>query len=77
MVGMKTKVRDATLHEIIAWCEQIADKELDMYRAAYGDDRQAIAVRGAYWAVAAHCREMLVHGGSMPLEVENQSEDAK
>ena len=54
-----TTDKEKTLREIIAWCEQVADKELDMYRAAYGDDRQAIAVRGAYWAVAAHCREML------------------
>lgn len=47
------------LREIIDWCEQVADKQYDMYRAAYGDERQAIKVRGAYWVVAAHCREML------------------
>lgn len=55
-----TTEKEKTLREIIAWCEQAADKQCDM-RRAYGDDRQAIAVRGAYWEVASHCREMLEH----------------
>lgn len=54
-----TTEKDKTLREIIAWCEQEAEKQWGMYRAAYGDKRHAIAVRGAYWAVAAHCRGMI------------------
>lgn len=54
-----TTEKEETLREIIAWCEQEADKQFDTYRAAYGDERQAITVRGAYWVVACHCREML------------------
>lgn len=78
MVDRKTEARDATLHEIIDWCEQVADKKWDVYRAAYGDERvRAGAAGDAYWAVAGYCREMLGHGGTMPLEVENQAEDAK
>ena len=70
--------KDKTLQEVIAWCEQEADKQNDLYRTTYGDDRmRADAAGDAYWAVAGHCREMLGYGGSMPLEVENQSEDAK
>lgn len=53
-----TSEKEQTLREIIDWCEQQADKQYDMYRA-YEDERQAIAVRGAYWVVACHCRQML------------------
>lgn len=54
-----TTEKEKMLREIITWCEQVAGKEFDMYRAVYGDERYAIAVRGAYWAVAAHCRGMI------------------
>lgn len=78
MADKEAGARDATLHEIIYWCEQVADKQYDLYRTTYGDERvRAGAAGGAYLAVAGYCREMLGHGGSMPLEVENQSEDAK
>ena len=70
--------KDKTLHEIIAWCEQEADKQNDLYRTTYGDDRvRADAAGDAYWAVAGHCREMLGYGDTMPLEVPNQAKDAK
>ena len=70
--------KDKTLQEVIAWCEQEADKQNDLYRTTYGDDRvRADAAGDAYWAVAGHCREMLGYGGTMPLEVPNQAEDAK
>lgn len=78
IVNRETGTRDAKLHEIIDWCEQEAEKQWDVYRTIYGDDRvRADASGDAYWAVAGHCREMLGHGVSMPLEVENQAEDAK
>lgn len=78
MMATNVTEKDKTLHEIIAWCEQVADKKWDVYRAAYGYERvRAGAAGDAYWAVAGYCREMLGHGGSMPLEVENQSEDAQ
>lgn len=70
--------KDETLHEIIDWCEQEADKQYDLYRTTYGDDRVRTDAAGdAYWAVAGHCREMLGYGGGMPDEVPNQSEDGE
>jgi hypothetical protein len=70
--------KDKTLHEIIAWCEKEADKQNDLYRTTYGDDRvRADAMGEAYYAVACHCREMLGYGGTMPIEVPNQAEDTK
>ena len=78
MADKEAGARDATLHEIMAWCEQEADKQYDLYRTTYGDERlSADAAEYAFEAVAEHCWEMLGHGGSMPLEVENQSEDAQ
>lgn len=57
-----TTEKAETLREIIAWCEQAADKQWDVYRAAYGDERvRAGAAGDAYWSVAGYCREMLGH----------------
>lgn len=70
--------KDQTLQEVIEWCEQEADKQGDKYRTTYGDERlRADAAGDTLERVAAHCREMLGYGGNMPLEVPNQSEDAK
>lgn len=70
--------KDATLHEIIRWCEQEADKQADTYRGSYGEERMRADVAGdTFTRVAAHCRNMLGYTGTMPLEVENKAEDAK
>lgn len=70
--------KDATLHEIIQWCEQEADKQADTYRGSYGEERiRADAAGDTFTRVAAHCRNMLGYTGSMPLEVPNQSADAQ
>lgn len=73
-----TTEKEKILREIIAYCEQEADKQNDLYRTTYGDERvRADAAGDAYWAVAGHCNTMLGSSGSMQLEVENQSENAK
>ena len=52
--------KEKTLREIIAYCEQEADKQNDLYRTTYGDERvRADAAGDAYWAVAGHCREII------------------
>lgn len=74
--------KDKTLQEIIDWCEQLAAECLRLASAllmqhdmdAYGVVRGQV---NAYEKTADHCRSMLGYGGSMPLEVPNQSEDAK
>lgn len=70
--------KDAILHEIIRWCEQEADKQADMYRSSYGEERVRADTAGdTFTRVATHCRNMLGYAGSsMPLEVPNQSVDA-
>lgn len=71
--------KDATLHEIIQWCEQEADKQADTYRSSYGEERvRADSAGNTFTRVAAHCRNMLGYtNSSMPLEVPNQSADAQ
>ena len=62
--------KDATLNEIIQWCEAhhiTRVSEHDMFARGYN---QAID------NVATHCRNQLGFTGHMPLEFTNQSEDA-
>ena len=62
--------KDATLREIIDWCDThhiIRVSEHDMFARGYN---QAID------NVATHCRNQLGYTGHMPLEVPNQSEGA-
>ena len=62
--------KDATLREIIDWCDAhyiIRVSERDMFARGYN---QAID------NVATHCRNQLGYTGHMPLEVPNQSEQA-
>ncbi len=55
-----TTEKEKILREIIAWCEQEADKQNDLYRTTYGDEcERADAAGDAYWAVAGHCREII------------------
>ena len=62
--------KDATLNEIIRWCEAhhiTRVSERDMFARGYN---QAID------NVSTHCRNQLGYTGYMPLEVPNQSEGA-
>ena len=62
--------KDATLREIIDWCDQrhvTPVSNNDMYTSGYNQ---------ALENVAAHCRKRLGYSGVMPLEVPNQSEQA-
>ena len=74
--------KDETLHEIIAWAEQsrkIALHSANRSRLEHADVRVSWEEGrvSAFDDIVAHCKDMLVYSGSMPLEVENQSEDAK
>lgn len=76
--------KDKTLNEIIDWCEQMEADGLRLASArlmqhdtsAYG----VMVMQGqvsAYEKTADHCRSLLGYSGSMPSEVQNQSEDTK
>lgn len=52
--------KEKILREIIAWCEQEADKQNHLYLTTYGDERvRADAAGDAFYAVAGHCREII------------------
>ena len=74
--------KDETLNEIIDWAlswnvmlaYDAKIKEMEGYAlqaAWYG------GMAESYGNVMEHCKAMLGYSGHMPLEVENQSEDAK
>lgn len=73
--------KDATLKQVIDWCKSMqADINLYLAGANWLDPVSRIAElskRKAYGKVIEYCEAMLGYSGSMPLEVENQSEDAK
>lgn len=74
--------KDKTLNEIIDWCEHMEADGLRLANAlmtkhdmpAYGVMQGQIS---AYEKTADHCRSLLGYSGSMPSEVQNQSEDTK
>lgn len=73
--------KDRTLNEIIEWCEQREIRGLRLANALLQKhDMAAYAVVkaqiDAYHKTAEHCCSLLGYSGSMPVEVENQSEDA-
>ena len=73
--------KDRTLNEIIEWCEQREIRGLRLANALLQKhDVAAYAVVkaqiDAYHKTVEHCRSLLGYFGSMPVEVENQSEDA-
>lgn len=73
--------KDRTLNEIIEWCEQREIRGLRLANALLQKhDLAAYAVVkaqiDAYHNTAEHCYSMLGYSGSIPVEVENQSEDA-
>lgn len=82
MMAVNVTEKDKTLNEIIDWCEQMEANGLRLASAllmqhdmaAYGVMQGQIS---AYEQTADHCRSMLGYSGSMPSEVQNQSEDTK
>lgn len=79
---MAVTEKDKTLNEIIDWCEQLTADGLRLASAllmkhdmaAYGVVHGQVS---AYEKTAAHCRSMLGYSGSLPSDVQNQSEDTK
>ena len=73
--------KDETLKQIIDWCKSMqADINLYLSGALWLDPVSRVmelSKREAYGKVTDYCESMLGYSGSMPLEVENQSEDAK
>lgn len=71
--------KDKTLQEVIDWCKTYQRELVEKY----GAETQPLIVlmlksmRTVLGDVITHCDDMLGYGGSMPLEVSNQSEDAK
>lgn len=71
--------KDKTLNEVIDWCKTYQRELVEKY----GTETQPLMVimlKGMITVlgdVITHCDDMLGYGGSMPLEVPNQAEDAK
>jgi hypothetical protein len=73
--------KDKTLNKIIAWCEQCSKAAQD---ATAISNRKGHFDTGtwhhgrmtAFHEIEQYCESMLGYSGSMPLEVEHQSEDA-
>ena len=81
MMATNVTQKDATLKDVISFCKERRDDE-NKYAVEHlwlGDmiltwNRARVQ---AYEDIIAYCESMLGYGGSMPLEVPNQSEDAK
>lgn len=73
--------KDETLKQVIDWCKSMrGDINLYLSGAHWLDPVSQVmelSKRKAYGKVIEHCESMLGYSGSMPLEVENQSEDAR
>lgn len=74
--------KDETLNAVIAYCDQAMKanyKMLQFCTLKYDTDGEARhdVCATAYQNVVEYCESMLGYSGSIPLEVENQSEDAK
>ena len=82
-IPMATNVtqKDETLKQVIGWCKSMqADINLYLSCAHWLDpvsQVMEISKRKTYGKVIEHCESMLGYGGTMPDEVENQSEDAR
>ena len=79
MMATNVTQKDKTLQEVIDWCKTY---QLELVEK-YGAETQPLMVmmlkgmRIILDDVITHCDDMLGYSGSMPLEVQNQSEDAK
>lgn len=73
--------KDQTLQAVIDYCQRERDRVKPYLRGdcyvQYDDPAWNGGKFLAFNAVIEHCQQMLGYSGSMPLEVENQSEDAK
>ncbi|MCI5861988.1 hypothetical protein [Bifidobacterium boum] len=73
--------KDKTLKQVIDWCKSMqADINLYLSGANWLDPVSRIVELSkgkAFGKVIEYCEAMLGYSGTMPLEVENQSEDAK
>ena len=70
------------LREIIAWCEQCSKAEQDATQISnckghFDTGTWHHGRMTAFNEIKQYCESMLGYSMSMPLEVENQSEDAK
>lgn len=71
--------KDKTLQEVIDWCKTYQHELIEKY----GAETHPLIVmmlkgmKEVLGDVITHCNDMLGYSGTMPLEVENQSEDAK
>lgn len=69
--------KDQTLREVIAWCEQCSKAEQDAMAISNRTGEWHHGRMTAFNEIEKQCKAMLGYSGSMPLEVENQSEDAQ
>lgn len=87
MMAINVTQKDATLRELMDWlartrkvCECNMESAFDTTDPTTSDAVNAATLKGAVMAlnmVMRHCDGMLGYGGDMPLEVPNQSEDAR
>ena len=83
MMTTNVTQKDETLKQVIAYCKKkITDigNGVDTIEGNYDSDavfNQLLGQVDAYKAVALKCINLLGYSGSMPLEAENQSEDAR
>ena len=82
MMATNVTQKDATLKQVIDWCKSMqADINLYLTSALWLDPVSRIvelSKKKAYGKVIEYCETKLGYsGGSMPLEVQNQSEDAR
>lgn len=74
--------KDKTLHEIIEFAEQYERVEkavaaIHKHNSEYEDATWHNGRLTAFQTIEKYCKTMLGYGGSLPLEVPNQAEDAK
>ena len=83
MMAINVTQKDETLKAVIAYCDQAMKanyKMLQFCTLKYDTDGEAWhdGCATAYQKVVEYCESMLGYSGtSMPLEVKNQSEDAR
>lgn len=81
MMAINVTQKDETLKDVIAYCEKRRDVERSyLENVAWLDDGILSWNHGkikAYEDIITHCVSLLGYGGSMPLEVPNQSENAR
>lgn len=74
--------KDATLKQVIDWCEQCSKATQDATaisnsRGHFDTGAWHHGRMTAFHEIEQYCKSMLGYSGAMPLEVENQSEDAE